>query len=356
MESGDASTRVVWLPWIFRRFLALPGHPLAIGAGVALLSVSLDFVCYNASGAWQGFFVEGVPLWLHSSGSISLSYALTFGIVVLALFYLVRGAEHDLSEIGPALGLAPRALADVRREILSVPAASLRIGSFAALVMAASDYWIAFEYSGLAQYNTATVAWFMIRELLLDLFMFRVFTWAIIVALRLSRFARGAVRVQLFDLEALRPFTHNGVRLALFWLLMWASWVPILFVAPMGEGGFVSLLTVILIGSSLSFVALTLPTRGARGRVRDAKAAELAVVRGAIERDRGAALDGEHPDRTAAASRLPGLLAYEERVAAVPERLIDSHSLRRVALYLLIPLGSWVGGAMIERLVDAALD
>jgi hypothetical protein len=53
--------------------------------------------------------------------------------------------------------------------------------------------------------------------------------------------------------------------------------------------------------------------------------------------------------------RLPGLLAWESRVESVPEWPIDAAALRRIALYLLIPLGSWVGGALVERLVDALL-
>ncbi len=110
------------------------------------------------------------------------------------------------------------------------------------------------------------------------------------------------------------------------------------------------------VGIALSALAIAIPTRGARRCLRETKAAQLADVRGTIERDRVAALDPNHPDRAAAAARLPGLLAYEVRVAAVPEWLLDAHSLRRVGLYLLIPLASWVGGAMIERFVDAVLD
>jgi hypothetical protein len=52
---------------------------------------------------------------------------------------------------------------------------------------------------------------------------------------------------------------------------------------------------------------------------------------------------------------LPGLLAWESRVERVPEWPIDAGALRRIALYLLIPLGSWMGGALVERLVDALL-
>jgi len=58
----------------------------------------------------------------------------------------------------------------------------------------------------------------------------------------------------------------------------------------------------------------------------------------------------------AAAGRLPGLLAYEARIEGVAESLFDAQSTGRMVLYLLIPLGSWVGGALIEHVVDAVLD
>jgi hypothetical protein len=146
------------------------------------------------------------------------------------------------------------------------------------------------------------------------------------------------------------------VRLALFWLLLWAVWVPLLFVSPVKGNALLAFSALVGIGITLSAVAVAIPTRGARRRVSEAKAAELAELRRTIERERDTALDANHPNRVDAAARLPGLLAYEARIEAVPEWLLDPRSLRRVGLYLLIPLASWVGGALIERLVDVALD
>jgi hypothetical protein len=138
--------------------------------------------------------------------------------------------------------------------------------------------------------------------------------------------------------------------------LLWATWVPAVFSGALEGNVLLAISVMVGAGVALSAVAIAVPTRGARRCVRERKAAELAEVRETIERDRAAALDADHPDRAAAAARLPGLLAYEVRVAAVPEWLLDAHSLRRVGLYLLIPLASWLGGAMIERLVDGVLD
>jgi hypothetical protein len=37
-------------------------------------------------------------------------------------------------------------------------------------------------------------------------------------------------------------------------------------------------------------------------------------------------------------------------------RPFDTPTLVRFALFLLIPLGSWLGGAVVERVVDLVLD
>jgi hypothetical protein len=57
VDSGarSGSARDFWLPWTFRRILALPGSPLAIGAGALLLSRAVDAVWFNASGADRNF-------------------------------------------------------------------------------------------------------------------------------------------------------------------------------------------------------------------------------------------------------------------------------------------------------------
>ena len=56
------------------------------------------------------------------------------------------------------------------------------------------------------------------------------------------------------------------------------------------------------------------------------------------------------------AARLPPLLAYEARVTSVREWPFDTATLARFLVFLLVPLGSWLGGALVERLVDTLLD
>ena len=57
-----------------------------------------------------------------------------------------------------------------------------------------------------------------------------------------------------------------------------------------------------------------------------------------------------------APQRLGGLLSYRGHVESISEWPFDTALLLRFALYLLIPLGSWLGGALVERSLDSLLD
>ena len=102
-------------------------------------------------------------------------------------------------------------------------------------------------------------------------------------------------------------------------------------------------------------VAFVLPLRSARRLIRRAKARELSRVNDEIRQSRGTAL-ASRAVVDAGAARLPGLIAYRGLVEAVREWPLDTPTLGRFALYLAIPVGGWLGGALVERLVDAVLD
>ena len=59
--------------------------------------------------------------------------------------------------------------------------------------------------------------------------------------------------------------------------------------------------------------------------------------------------------RPGAGRSLADLLAWRAYVASVPEWPFDAPTRLRFALYLVIPLGSWLGGALVEKLVDRLL-
>jgi hypothetical protein len=105
----------------------------------------------------------------------------------------------------------------------------------------------------------------------------------------------------------------------------------------------------------LAVAAFFLPVRGLRRQIRARKAEELARVREEIHRNRELAAESG-AESAEAGAKLPGLLAYKHEIESVREWPFDAPTLTRFFLYVAIPIGSWIGGALVERLLGAALD
>jgi hypothetical protein len=104
----------------------------------------------------------------------------------------------------------------------------------------------------------------------------------------------------------------------------------------------------------MASAAFLLPVRGAHRRIREEKRAELARVRAAIGESRDRALAADNADRSG--GRLADLVAYEQRIAGAGEWPFGVSTVVRFALYTAIGLGSWSGAALVERLLESALD
>jgi len=160
-----------------------------------------------------------------------------------------------------------------------------------------------------------------------------------------SSLAARYAHVDLLDPKSLRLFTRRGLRMAFFWF--GGSGIALLLAIDSTSREIV--LAVITLTTALGVASLMRSTRGAHERLRTVKQTELARVRAAIRQRREGLLDGD------GATDLPALLAWEARIAAVSEWPFDASSLLRFGLLVLIPVGSWLGGALVERLVDSLL-
>ena len=114
-------------------------------------------------------------------------------------------------------------------------------------------------------------------------------------------------------------------------------------------------LVTLLVVAAVSVTALVLPVRGAHARIRRAKSDELDRVNAAIRGAPGA-LAGSAIESRAANAGLADLLAYRAAIETVREWPFDAPTVLRFALYLAIPLGSWLGGALVERALESLLD
>ena len=171
--------------------------------------------------------------------------------------------------------------------------------------------------------------------------------WGTRSALLYSSLSRRYARVRLLDEAPLQVFAARGLRLALFWFAGSGIALLLLAGARAQEVVFGGIALTVAIG----LASLVLPSLGIHQRMREVKAAELARVRGEIGARVAALRNGD----AASAAELPALLSWEARVAEVREWPLGGGVLIRFGLLVLIPLGSWLGGALVERLVDAAL-
>jgi hypothetical protein len=192
--------------------------------------------------------------------------------------------------------------------------------------------------------------WRFIRDVMVWTLSIRLIVVIIGSSQRVSRLSERVARIDLLDLRGLAPLARIGLRSALSFALA-AS-----MIAAMTSDELmlrVTLITMAIVGVVGAFSVL-LPVRGVHRAIRAAKDAELLAVRAAIMRTRAAALAGG-ASGTEDATRLGGLLAFEARIAGASEWPFDVGTLVRFSVFLALPLGSWISGALVEWLVSRLL-
>src|SRR5690606_17069849 len=137
-----------------------------------------------------------------------------------------------------------------------------------------------------------------------------------------------------------------GLRAAAYWFL--GTSIATLLVIDSGTWGIVAAVNSVTL--AIGVFSLLLPSRGVHESLRAARARELRRVRGELDQLRARILTARSD--AAEAARMQALLAWEARVVAMPVWPFDTPTVVRFLLILLVPLGSWLGGALVERLVE----
>ena len=156
--------------------------------------------------------------------------------------------------------------------------------------------------------------------------------------------------IDLLNLDNIYAVGRRGLHGALVWFIVLAIG-GLLILPELGSGLWVALpLLTINLGGGLSF--LLVPAREVRSLIRDVKREELVRLEPLLRQARDDALTGDASTQ----GRLTDLLAYKTQVESTREWPFDSSTLVRFGLYMLIPVASMVGGALVERVVDMVLD
>jgi hypothetical protein len=340
-------------PWLARIAATPPWSPwrlslaIAVALGVLFLAIEL------ASGR---FAVLLDPAATRETLGARVDFRIALVLILLVAFlpgafaFGTRGARRAIDELLPALDAPPHERAALRDGAGRFDAAALRRIGWLGIAIAFVIPFVTDRHAGvwwLWRYSPEPIAQ---RFLLLAVgwYTTRLLYAVAVESRRLSR-AGECVRVDLLDLRAFAPLTRQSLRHALAILGMLSILALMLF--DWDKPGLVPVVAIngVLV-ALVAVVALLLPLVGARRAIQAAKRAELDWCEAALRASRDALARGTTPVRP-----LAELLAWRSFVLAVHEWPLDAPTLRRFFLYLAIPIGSWLGGALVDRALDTVL-
>ncbi len=325
------------LIWEHRLGLWLP-RPLLFGA---FLFAAFFIAAYLS---FQWFFdlhVERVPIGM----------GLMIAFILMMPRYLVHSAL-DGQQNGLEVPLSDRHETEIRA--FHMPRDTIRVSRFAGaagvlaffgvmeVILVVIGYPIVGSWIRLHD-NSATMTLFVLLGWLFG----RGSYLSLMSTSRLPRPQRSDI--DLLNLEDLYAIGRSGLRGALVWLIILAIGG---FVYLSGAPSLWAILPVFAIGLGIGLLVLLGPAREVRSLIRDVKREELARLEPLLRQARDDALTGD----VSTQGRLTDLLAYKTQVESTPEWPFDSSTLLRFGLYLLIPVASMVGGALVERVVNVLLD
>jgi hypothetical protein len=322
-----------------------------VGVGIAL-GVFVLYLAYTALlGAGLGYLEGtrgGESPWAWIAELIQ-DFFIGFTLALSAAS--VRGARRDFADLLPHLDAGAADRAALERAMLTYrrgPLVALALVVGAGTGFATVTDPSLWQEGVIPGSSDPSLLWLGARNFLNWYVVTRAMGLELMLGLAFSRLGDRVAVPDLLDREPLAPFGRRALRNVFLWMLL-AAFLSLTYLGDWATDLMVLALAWLLV---FALAAFLLPLTGIRRRVRQRKREELARVRAAVAEARVRAVSGADG---AAGGRLADLLAWEARVASVHEWPIDASTLLRLGFYLLIGLGSWVGAAFVERLLETAL-
>jgi hypothetical protein len=346
-EAGDRERRA---SSITLRFLdELPFSPALLSVGLAVLLSTLLLLVELWSGRLEQLTAEPDGL---------RNVRIAVGLIALVLYvptatlYVIRGARGAVDALRPLVRLED---VDVRALVDGVgtqSALGLRVagslGAFLSLLIPV----IADLPRGEFPYTLdlpAEVFWHRFAVLVVGWWSGQLLYVIGIESRRLSALAAGLRPIDLFDLTPLLPFARQGLTHALL-MIGYISIFAVMSLFEVGLGLAAGFLALLILPSAA--LGMLMPVRGVHRVIRAEKERRLAWCQQRLRALQGDSAPG--PDGSAT-RELADVLTLRSHVEAVREWPFDVSVLMRLAIYLVIPLASWAGAALVERMVDALL-
>jgi hypothetical protein len=347
-EGSGRSATPARIHWALRLADALPFAPGWLAALITSTGLAIFASLSWALGWVDGFRFQGELFWRTLQFRLELLNAVVLGALPVAMAVLLRGARRDLRELGPTLALSPAGLEAEQTAITRFPTGALLavsgVGSLGGIAIALDPgNWLGQR----PPLGDPLLLWVLARQMLLFALLAQTAWLDLVLAHRLSRLGERIVQVDLLDLAPLGAFARSGLRSVLLWML--GSALAALFLL-LPFSSLPALLSLVLI-FAVAVVALLLPALGVHRRLAESRRFELARAREAIRLESEALL----AERARSPGRLADLLAWEARLDGASTWPFDATTLVRFALYVTLGLGSWLGGAAVERVLEMIL-
>jgi len=163
-----------------------------------------------------------------------------------------------------------------------------------------------------------------------------------------SHLADRIEEIDLLNLAPLHPFVKQGLLNSL--LVVTAMTLFGLFLIEPDQWPVV--VVIIAVCLPLAVISLMLPLRGVHAQIREAKQTELEWIHEKIRDSRSLIQEYSRNDMS---GKMADQITYQRLIEDVPEWPIQSSTLLRVFVFLLIPLASWIGSLLIEGVLDHLL-
>jgi hypothetical protein len=332
----------LWTPRVAARLGIGPGA-VAVAAAVAL------FGAWLAAESWLFGFSPAAKPWFGADSWAELALrAALFGYTLVLPWIGRRSALRAWGDLAGDLEGPPGELDALHERIAHVDARRLRaagaLGVLVNLVVNVPGAMPRILHEGGASGIAWDIGWFallgwlLFRALAADLLASRVFSDA----------GARRLRLDLLDQRPARPLVGWGLRTVLHWAV-WFFVVQLFWIGP--EHGNPANAAALVPLLAVAVGGLLLPVQGVHRRLADAKQRELARLDAAIRTEREALAATSR----SADAHLANLAALRGVVSEARTWPFDVSTYLRFSLYLLLGLGSWLGGALVEWVVDRLL-
>ncbi len=337
----------------FTRFMgASAWAPFTLGLFITIAVLLARF-------ALDGFFLLtwGIPpgyepLWQSSLWWPEIVNAVLIGFIPAALVIAGRGVDHDLQQLRPRLPCSDAEVVDIRSAVSSVG----YVGRAFTLSWVIGGAALVFADPSLTRQAEPSLT---NPAFLWHLFRIPVFSWMIATLIVFDfnaartylHMGRHLIKVDLLDIPSLSPIARRGLRSALTWVVFSIIFSLFWLGEDTASEQNMPLLAIVLTMATATFIV---PLIGVHNNILAVKQAELDRLRDQI-RVEHVALTNQPPGQQLDSPRLANHIAYYQLIERAREWPIDAASLLKFLLYLFIGLGSWLGGAVVERLLERSL-